>query len=189
MIPLAIIPRCTPKPDPVRFDPGVLAAGIRLEDPAGAEELRRLLSRGVRFLAKRKLPASQADGCVQVVLERVIGGLPSGAPGKSAGLVEYVYAHLAAHIREIQDRRPPMESASSGAGEPPVTEEHRQVVEHLLRGLTPNERQSLARFYVGGSDARQPRRELGMPVAEFRALRVRVRRLFRELCRHDSPTA
>ena len=178
----------TSKPtDPVGCDYGVLAARIRQGDPAGVEELHRFLSRGVRFLVDRKVPASQADGCVQVVFDRVIGGLRSGALGESAWLVEYVHAHLETHIREIQGRRPPMEKGPSPTGQPPVTEEHRRIGEDLLRDLAPGERQSLERFYAGGDDDRQTRRELGMPAAEFRALRARVRGRFRKLCRHDPP--
>jgi hypothetical protein len=80
-----------------------------------------------------------------------------------------------------------MGKGSSAAGQPPVTEEHRRIGEDLLRDLAPGERQSLERFYAGGDDDRQTRRELGMPAAEFRALRARVRHRFRKLCRHDPP--
>jgi hypothetical protein len=143
------------------------------------EELHRLLSRGVRFLVARQLPASQVDGCVRVVFDRVIHGIQSGDLGDPVRLLQYVRMHLTAHIREIQHKQMPIEDApslTSGA------DESRKIMQDLLLGLSQRERESLLRSYVNGHDDQRIWRELHMPAAEFQALRVRVKARFHELC-------
>jgi hypothetical protein len=154
---------------------------MRQGDSVSAAELYRPLNRGVRFLAARKLPASQVEGCVREVLDRVIRGVQSGGLGDPVRLGQYVRMHLTDRIREIQDKQMPVQDASDTGRSPCATDERRQVMQDLLLALSPSDRDSLIRFYVSGHDERRICRELRVPAAEFRALRVGVRSRFHEL--------
>jgi hypothetical protein len=142
------------------------------------EDLRRLVSRGLRCLAARELPASRVEGCVREVLDRVIRGIQSGDLGDPVRLVQYVRLHLAARIREIWDKEMPLGAAS---GIPVRSSGNRRGNRDVLLGLTPDERQSMLRFYVQGHGDPQICRDLGVPVAEFQSLRARVKARFQEL--------
>lgn len=146
------------------------------------EELHRLVSRGVRCLAARELPASLVDGCVREVLDRVIRGIQSGDLGDPVRLVQYVRLHLAARIREIWDKQMSMGAAPSINR---VADERRKIMRDVLLGLTPDERQSMVRYYAQGHDERRICSELGMLAAEFQSLRARVKTRFQELCRQS----
>lgn len=172
--------------DPVCLHPGPLVDGVRQGDSVSAAELHRLLNRGVRFVAARKLPASQVEGCVLEVLDRVKWGIQSGGLDDPARLGQYVRVQLTAHIREIQDKQMPAQDAPKTDRSPCVTDERRQVMQDLLLGLSPGERDSLIRFYVDGHDEERICRELRVPAAEFRALRVRVKSRFHELCQRGA---
>lgn len=164
--------------DATYIRPEVLADRVLQGDSASVEDLRRLVSRGLRCLAARELPASRVDGCVREVLDRVIRGIQSGDLGDPVRLVQYVRLHLAARIREIWDKEMPLGAASglrSGA------DARRKIMRDVLLGLTPDERQSMVRFYVQGHGDRQICRDLGVPVAEFQSLRARVKARFQEL--------
>ena len=168
--------------DPDCLNPVPLVDRVRRGDPAGADELHRLLGRGVRFLAARKLPASQVDGCVHEVFDRVAGGIQRGDLGDPERLVPFTRMHLTTRIREIQARQVPGQHAGETASLSCAADRRREVMQALLLGLPPNERESLIRFYVDGQDDRRICRELRMPTAEFRALRARVKSRFHELC-------
>ena len=160
--------------------PESLADGVRQGDSASVEELRRLVSRGVGCLAARELPASQVEGCVREVLDRVISGIQSGDLEDPVRLLQYVRLHLAARIREIWDKQMPMGAAPSLNR---VADARRRIMRDVLLELTPDERQSMVRFYLQGHDDRRICRELGMPAAEFQSLRASVKARFQELCR------
>lgn len=162
--------------------PVPLVDRVRRGDSAGAEELHRLLSRGVRFLVARKLPASRVDGCVREVFDRVACGIQRGDLANPERLVQFIRMHLTTCIREIQDRQMPGQHARNTASPPCAVDQRREVMQALLRGLSPSERESLIRFYVDGHDAQRICRELRTPEAEFRVLRVRVKSRFHELC-------
>jgi len=166
--------------------PGLLVERVRQGDSAGVEELRRLLSRGIRFLVARKLPATEVDGCVGEVLDHVVRGIQSGDLGNPARLGQYVRMHLTTHIREAQDKQPAIQHACKTASAPCASDQHREVMQALLLGLSLCERESLIRFYVNGHGEEQICRELCMPVADFRTLRVRVNSRFHELCQQGA---
>lgn len=168
--------------DPVCDRLGPLVDRVRQGDSAGVEELHGLLGRGVRFLVARKLPVSQVDGCVREVFDRVIRGIQSGDLGNPVRLVQYARMHLVTHVREIQDKQMPRQHAPKATKLPCKTDEHRQVMQDLLLGLSVSERESMVRFLVQGHDDRRICRELCMPAAEFRSLRVRVKARFHERC-------
>ena len=159
--------------------PESLADRVRQGDSASVEELRRLVSRGVGCLAARELPASQVEGCVREVLDRVISGIQSGDLEDPVRLLQYVRLHLAARVREIWDKEMRMGDASSLTR---AADARRKIMRDVLLGLTPGERQSMVRFYVQGHDDRRIWRELHMPAAEFQSLRARVKARFQELC-------
>jgi DNA-directed RNA polymerase specialized sigma24 family protein len=165
--------------DPICVHAGPLVDRVRQGDSAGVEELRRLLIRGLRFLVARKLPASQGDGCVDEVIERVIRGIQRGDLGNPLRLGQYVRMHLTTRTREIQQEQMPIEDPSSLDS---ASCERRKIMQDLLLCLSPGERESLVHFYVQGHDEERICRELRMPAAEFRALRVRVKARFHELC-------
>jgi DNA-directed RNA polymerase specialized sigma24 family protein len=74
-------------------------------------------------------------------------------------------------IREIQDEQSPLQPVPDPPG---AAGGHGHIMQDLLAGLPPKERASLIRYYVRGQDEQRICRELGMPAAEFRALRARV---------------
>ena len=165
--------------DSICVEPETLADKVLQGDSKGVEELQRLVSRGLRCLAARELPASLVDGCVREVLDRAIRGIQSGDLDDPARLMPYLRLHLAAHIREIWDLPIPMGNAPSLNR---AADERRKIMRDVLLGLTPPERQSMVRFYVEGQDDRQICRELDMPEAEFQSLRAKVKARFQELC-------
>ncbi len=158
--------------DPVCVLAGALVDKVRERDGASEEELRRLLSRGVRFLVARKLPARQVEACVGEVLDRAIQGIQSGSFDDPVRLVQGVRRQIAVRVREIQ-----LENAAG---------QRRRIMQEILRGLSPRERESLLRSYVQGQDDERIGAELRMPPAESRSLRGRVRARFHEVCRQDA---
>jgi hypothetical protein len=173
----------TPKSlNPICIAPGSLVERVRHGDSAGAEELRRLLSCGVRFLVARKLPNPQVDACVREVFDRVIRGIQCGCLGNPVRLEQFVHMHLTTHIREIQHKEMPEQHAPNATSLSCGTDEHWQIMRDLLLGLSPIERESLVRFYAQGHDEQRLCRDLCMPTAEFRSLRARVKSRFHELC-------
>lgn len=178
-----MIPMRSPHPiDPLFVHPEPLVDRVRHGEPAGVAELRGLLIRGLRFLVARQLHAWQVDGCVYEVFDRVVRGIQSGDLNDPVLLVPYVRARLAAHVGEIQDTRMAGSHDSDGTILPCVTDEHQQVMHGLLLSLSPSERESMVRFFVQGHDDRRICRELCVPAAEFRSLRVKVKARFHELC-------
>ena len=98
-----------PMPTPHSIDPTCAHAEALVErmcpgESSGVDELHRLLRRGLLFLAARKLPASQVDGCVREVFDRVVRGIQRGDLRNPVRLVHFARVHLTTYILEIQDK-------------------------------------------------------------------------------------
>jgi hypothetical protein len=172
---------CNPMTDPhfhpVDVDTRPLVERVRRGDTAGEEGLYRLLNRGIRFLAVRKLPASQVDSCVDRVFARMVDGIQCGDLSDPGKLVQYAHRHLTACVREMLSEAGP----ALKDDEPGATRRHRQAMRNLLGELSPVERTSMVHFYLEGRDDGRICRDLRMPRAEFDSLRVRLKARFREL--------
>jgi len=57
---------------------------------------------------------------------------------------------------------------------------------HILAALTPREQEALKRFYVLGQDVAEVLRDMDMCGTEFRELKSRVKRQYRDRHRGDA---
>jgi len=153
-----------------------LVDGVRRGDPAGLEALRGLLARGARLLLVRRLEKSQVEDCVEEVLRRVVRGIQTGELQDPRRLMSYVRIHLQCLAGErARTQAPPADAPAADSGQ--------QILCRLLQELSVRERDSLTRFFVDGQDDGRICRECGIPPAQFRLLKQRVKARFSELAR------
>jgi hypothetical protein len=134
-----------------------------------AQQLQRILSTGVRFLLQRRLGRNDVDREAESVLEAAIRTIQADISVPADGVPQMVR-------RLIQQQCPgqpkPVTETGDGAGQ------SQKVVEGILDGMSPVEREALRRWYVLGDAPETFLETLRLTLREFRAIRVRARAEF-----------
>jgi RNA polymerase sigma factor (sigma-70 family) len=159
---------------------------IQAGDPQGEEQLYGIFTRGLRYLAIRKLGYEQADECVHDTFIALAQKIKQGAIREPAALLGYARTILERKILEIHSERRKWRVdvdfevlANTTADHAPNPEKlyeaeaRIQVMKHALRQLRPKEREILERFYLEGQNPDQICREMNLTSTQFRLLKSR----------------
>lgn len=142
---------------------------IRAGHAGAAQQLHRILSTGVRFLLRRRLGRNNVDREAESVLEAAIRSIQADISVPAYGVPQMVR-------RLIQQQCPgqpkPVTETGDGAGP------SQKVVEGMLDGMSPVEREALRRCYVLGEAPETFLETLSLTLREFRAIQVRARAEF-----------
>jgi hypothetical protein len=134
-----------------------------------AQQLHRILYPGVRFLLRRRLGRNDVDREAESVLETAIRTIQTDTSVPADGVPQMVR-------RLIQQQCPgqPKPATETGDGAGPS----QKVVEGILDGMSPVEREALRRCYVLGEAPETFLEILRLTLREFRAIQVRARAEF-----------
>jgi len=134
-----------------------------------AQQLHRILSPGVRFLLRRRLGRNDVDREAESVLETAIRTIQTDTSVPADGVPQMVR-----RLIQQQCPRQPKPATEPGDGAGPS----QKVVEGILDGMSPVEREALRRCYVLGEAPETFLETLRLTLREFRAIQVRARAEF-----------
>src|SRR6476646_4174118 len=134
-----------------------------------AQQLHRILSPGVRFLLRRRLGRNDVDREAESVLETAIRTIQTDTSVPADGVPQMVR-----RLIQQQCPRQPKPATDPGDGAGPS----QKVVEGILDGMSPVEREALRRCYVLGEAPETFLETLRLTLREFRAIQVRARAEF-----------
>ena len=170
---------------PLSADPAVIVDLIQQGNPKGEELLYTILSRGLRYLAVRKL-GEEGNDCFHEVFLVLIRRIREGGLKEPAALFGYARTIL---TREMTDRfeqrrkwntEPDFEQAtmatSTAAPTPEALYESQrrtQILQKGLKALRAHEREILVRFYLEGQDPETICREMNLTETQYRLLKNR----------------
>lgn len=187
-------------PDPMPVLGGVnwldLVERIRSGDTEGMEDLYRQFYRGVRFYLYRQLGSQDLEDKVHDTFLIVVQAIRKGdlrEPDRLMGFVRtIVRRQVAAHIdRAVQGRRDRVDLEFGAGvldvrGNPEVNaigRQREQIVESVLRGISPRDREILTRFYLMEQTQEQICLSMNLSETQFRLLKSRAKARFGELGR------
>lgn len=159
---------------------------IQAGDPRGEELLYSVFTRGLRYLAIRKLGYEEADEVVHDTFIALTQKIKEGALREPAALFKYARTILERMIgnryterrkwqRDVDfeviatthpDKAPTPESALEAAMKT-------KVMRQGLSTLRPREREILVRFYLQEQDQERIRREMNLTDTQYRLLKSR----------------
>lgn len=173
--------------------PGLVTRIRNGEEPA-MEELYRVFSRGVRYYLCRQLGPQELDDRVHDAFLIVVQAIQRGdlrEPERLMGFVRTVVRRqVAAHIDQAVHSRKEEVDLEVGSRiadlrhNPESNAADRQRAElmaHVLRGLSPKDREILTRFYLYEQPQEQICEEMSLSETQFRLLKSRAKTRFGEL--------
>jgi RNA polymerase sigma-70 factor (ECF subfamily) len=159
---------------------------IQAGDPRGEEMLYAVFTRGLRYLAIRKVGYEQADECVHDTFIALAKKIREGALREPAALLKYARTILERMIVDIHLERRKWRAevdfdylALTRADEAPSPEKayefstRTEVMKRALQQLRPKEREILVRFYLEEQDQERIRREMKLTHTQYRLLKSR----------------
>jgi RNA polymerase sigma-70 factor, ECF subfamily len=183
---------------PATAQPGwaELVEKIRLNEPAGLEELYRVFSRGVRFYLCRQLGPQDLDDRVHDTFIIVAQAIQRGELREPERLMGYVRTivrrQVAAQIEDnVLSRRQQFDldwglavkDTASNPEQAAIRHENQQLAARVLKSIAPRDREILIRFYLWEQPADQICTEMGLTDTQFRLLKSRAKARFGELGR------
>jgi RNA polymerase sigma-70 factor (ECF subfamily) len=159
---------------------------IQAGDPRGEELLYAVFTRGLRYLAIRKVGYEQADECVHDTFIALAKKIREGALREPAALLKYARTILERMIVDIHLERRKWRAdvdfdylALTHADTAPTPEKayesttRTEVMKRALEQLRPKEREILVRFYLEEQDQDRIRREMKLTHTQYRLLKSR----------------
>jgi RNA polymerase sigma-70 factor (ECF subfamily) len=159
---------------------------IQAGDPRGEEMLYAAFTRGLRYLAIRKVGYEQADECVHDTFIALAKKIREGALREPAALLKYARTILERMIVDIHLERRKWRAdvdfdylALTHADQAPTpdkayeTSTRSDVMKRALQQLRPKEREILVRFYIQEEDQEKIRREMNLTHTQYRLLKSR----------------
>ena len=146
-----------------------LAELVGLIHAGATQQLHRIISPGVRFLLRRRLGRNDVDREAESVLETAIRTIQTDTSVPADGVPQMVR-----RLIQQQCPRQPKPATEPGDGAGPS----QKVVEGILDGMSPVEREALRRCYVLGEAPETFLETLRLTLREFRAIQVRARAEF-----------
>ena len=148
--------------------------------------LYAIFTRGLRYLAIRKVGYEQADECVHDTFIALAKKIRDGALREPAALLKYARTILERMIVDIHLERRKWRAevdfdylALTRANDAPTPEKayetstRTDVMRRALEQLRPKEREILVRFYLEEQDQEQIRREMNLTHTQYRLLKSR----------------
>lgn len=167
---------------------------IRLDDPAGMEELYQVFSKGIRFFLYRQLGPRDLDDKVHDVFVIVAQAIRRGDlrdPERLMGYVRTVVRRqVAGHIEDaVQERRyhADLEGTLVLADHHPdperdaIANQNEEVARRVLNSIGKRDREVLVRFYLDEQSPDLICREMGLTDTQFRLIKSRAKARFGEL--------
>jgi RNA polymerase sigma-70 factor, ECF subfamily len=159
---------------------------IQAGDPRGEELLYSVFTRGLRYLAIRKVGYEQADECVHDTFIALAKKIRDGALREPAALLKYARTILERMIVDIHRERRKWRAevdfdylALTRADDAPSPEKayesstRTELMKRALQQLRPKEREILVRFYLEEQDQEKIRREMNLTHTQYRLLKSR----------------
>jgi RNA polymerase sigma-70 factor, ECF subfamily len=159
---------------------------IQAGDPRGEELLYSVFTRGLRYLAIRKVGYEQADECVHDTFIALAKKIREGALREPAALLKYARTILERMIVDIHLERRKWRAevdfdylALTRADDAPSPEKayesstRTELMKRALQQLRPKEREILVRFYLEEQDQEKIRREMKLTHTQYRLLKSR----------------
>ncbi|HXE11741.1 MAG TPA: sigma-70 family RNA polymerase sigma factor [Bryobacteraceae bacterium] len=159
---------------------------IQAGDPRGEEMLYAAFTRGLRYLAIRKVGYEQADECVHDTFIALAKKIREGALREPAALLKYARTILERMIVDIHLERRKWRAdvdfdylALTHADQAPTPDmayessTRSEVMKRALQQLRPKEREILVRFYIQEEDQEKIRREMNLTHTQYRLLKSR----------------
>lgn len=159
---------------------------IQAGDPRGEELLYSVFTRGLRYLAIRKVGYEQADECVHDTFIALAKKIREGALREPAALLKYARTILERMIVDIHLERRKWRAdvdfdylALTRADDAPSPEKayetstRTEVMRRALQQLRPKEREILVRFYLEEQDQERIRTEMKLTHTQYRLLKSR----------------
>jgi RNA polymerase sigma-70 factor, ECF subfamily len=177
-----------PIPEPVW---GPLVERVQRGDTTAMAELYQTFLRGIRYYLCRHLGPEDLDDKVHDSYLIVVQAIQRGEirdPEKLLGFVRTVARRqVAAHIdNAIQSRREVADqevgaripSSASTPEQRLIREEQKELMQKVLRGISPRDREILTRFYLHEQSQEQICEEMGLTETQFRLLKSRAKARF-----------
>ena len=159
---------------------------IQAGDPRGEELLYAVFTRGLRYLAIRKVGYEQADECVHDTFIALARKIREGALREPAALLKYARTILERMIVDIHLERRKWRAdidfdhlALTRADDSPTPDKayekstKTEVMKRALQQLRPKEREILVRFYLEEQDQEHIRTEMKLTHTQYRLLKSR----------------
>jgi RNA polymerase sigma-70 factor, ECF subfamily len=159
---------------------------IQAGDPRGEEMLYSVFTRGLRYLAIRKVGYEQADECVHDTFIALAKKIKEGALREPAALLKYARTILERMIVDIHLERRKWRAdvdfdylALTRADDAPTPDKayesstRTEVMKRALQQLRPREREILVRFYLQEQDQETIRQEMKLTHTQYRLLKSR----------------
>lgn len=172
----------------------VIVALIRQGDQRGEEMLYSLLSRGMKFMAIRKLGPEDGLDCFHDTMLVLIRRIRDGALQEAAALFGYARTILVREISEQLEKRRRLltvddfDAVSFAIADPHASPEAAmeagQRVAAMRRGLLalrPKEREILTRFYLQEQHAEKIQEEMNLTATQFRLLKSRSKQKLQQI--------
>jgi RNA polymerase sigma-70 factor, ECF subfamily len=173
-----------------------LVSRIQAEDPAAMEELYRLFSRGIRFYLCRQLGVQELDDKVHDTFLIVVQAIRRGdvrEPDRLMGFVRTVVKRqVAAAIEQNVQTRRDLQGLEQGGSvsdkretpeERVISSQRAEIMETVLRNLSPRDREILTRFYLLEQSQEQICTQMNLTETQFRLLKSRAKARFGEMGR------
>lgn len=172
----------------------VIVALIRQGDQRGEEMLYSLLSRGMKFMAIRKLGPEDGLDCFHDTMLVLIRRIREGALQEAAALFGYARTILVREISEQLEKRRRVSmvddfdavsfAIADPQASPEATLEAGQRVTAMRRSLLalrPKEREILTRFYLQEESAEKIQQEMNLTATQFRLLKSRSKQKLEQI--------
>ncbi len=173
-----------------------LVNGIRAEEPEAMENLYRLFSRGVRFYLCRQLGPQELDDTIHDTFLIVVQAIRRGdlrEPDRLMGFVRTVVKRqVAATIEQNVQTRRDVQGLEQGSSisdrretpeERVISGQRAEIMEAVLRSLSPRDREILTRFYLQEQNQQEICAQMGITETQFRLLKSRAKARFGEMGR------
>ncbi len=185
------------EPDPSgKLDCAGLVRRIQAGDDAGAEELYRVFSRGIRFYLFRQLGPQDLDDKVHDTFLIVLQAIRRGElrePERLMGFVRTItHRQVAARIHDVVKDRNEMTELDSGMAisdrrhDPEaavIARQREEMMLAVLNGISRRDREILTRFYLQEQSQEDICAEMNLTDTQFRLLKSRAKARFGELGR------
>jgi RNA polymerase sigma-70 factor (ECF subfamily) len=172
----------------------VIVALIQQRDRRGEEMLYSALSRGMKFLAIRKLGPDDGVECFHDTMLTLIRRIRDGALQEPAALFGYARTILLREISEQFDKRRRLSTVDDfdavshaiadprSSPEAAIEAEQRKAAMHRgLLALRPKEREVLTRFYLQEQSIEEIQQEMNLTATQFRLLKSRSKQKLEQI--------
>jgi len=196
-----VIPSSTPADESGRLSSlawSEIVAQIEAGEPAGVEQLYKVLQRGLRYYLARQLGPQDLDDRIHEILLIVVRAIQKGdlrEPERIMGFVRTVSRRQVAgqieHLVQSRDKETeldtnyPIADRKQNPEQQLIAQDKIQIMKRALAQLRPRDREILERFYLHEQRPEQICREMSLTDTQFRLHKSRAKAVVAELGRQQ----